>query len=48
MGAPSLGKAFWFLVRGANCAGKGTYNSGVPAQVGSRDAEIDASTAACP
>lgn len=47
-GAPGLGQAFWYLVRGANCAGHGTYDSGVPAQVGSRDAEIDASTSGCP
>jgi hypothetical protein len=47
-GAPSPGQAFWFLVRGSSCAGHGSYDSGVPAQAGSRDAEIDASAAACP
>jgi hypothetical protein len=46
--APAPGQAFWFLVRGCNCAGHGTYDSGAPAQVGSRDAEINASTVACP
>jgi hypothetical protein len=47
-GVPALGHAFWFLVRGANCAGRGTYDSGVASQVGSRDAEINASASACP
>jgi hypothetical protein len=40
--------AAWFLVRGANCRGRGTYDTGVPSQVGQRDAEIDASSADCP
>lgn len=38
----------FYLVRGANCAGKGTTNEGGGAQVGSRDAEIAASGHDCP
>jgi hypothetical protein len=41
------GDGFWFLVRGANCRGRGTYDEG-GAQQGSRDAEIAAAAAACP
>ena len=37
---------FWYLVRGGN--GAGTYDSGSPSQIGSRDAEILASGLACP
>jgi len=44
---PPPGGAFWFELRGNNCSGPGTYNSGDPAQVGSRDAEINASPRAC-
>lgn len=47
-GVPGPGQAFWFLVRGANCGGRGTYDSGVASQVGSRDSEINASVPACP
>ncbi len=46
--APSVGDGVWFLVRGANCKGRGTYDSGAPSQVGSRDAEIAASLRSCP
>ena len=46
-GTPGVGQAIWYLIRGGNCAGPGTYDSGVPSQAGSRDAEINASTAAC-
>ncbi len=45
---PSAGDGFWFLVRGANCRGRGTFDSGSPSQVGSRDAEIAASPNHCP
>lgn len=45
---PSAGNGFWYLVRPVSCGGHGTYDSGAPSQVGSRDAEIQASTAACP
>ena len=44
---PPPGHAFWFELRGNNCSGPGTYDSGDAAQVGSRDAEINASPRAC-
>ncbi len=34
---------WFFLVRGANCLGNGTYDSGSPGQVAPRDAGIAAS-----
>jgi hypothetical protein len=43
---PELG--FVYLVRGTNCGGAGTYDSGSPAQVGSRNGEIGASPNRCP
>jgi hypothetical protein len=45
---PPAGSGFWYLLRGANCRGHGTYDSGGASQVGSRDAEIEASGADCP
>jgi hypothetical protein len=51
LGAPDLpaaGQAIWYLVRGENCGGHGTYDSGAPSQIGSRDAEINASAQSCP
>jgi N-acetylneuraminic acid mutarotase len=45
---PSPGQGFWYLVRSMNCGGNGTYDSGGPGQVGSRDAGIDASAFSCP
>jgi hypothetical protein len=47
-GSPTVGSAFLYLVRGTNCGGGGTYDSGSSAQVGSRDGEIGASTHRCP
>ncbi|HKQ97437.1 MAG TPA: hypothetical protein VJV75_06150 [Candidatus Polarisedimenticolia bacterium] len=44
---PPVGHAYWFEVRGNDCTGPGTYDSGEAAQVGLRDAEIDASRSAC-
>lgn len=44
---PPPGEAFWFLVRGANCGGHGSYDSGGTGQVGSRDGEIAASGSDC-
>jgi hypothetical protein len=44
---PSSGGGFWFLARAVSC-GSGTYDSGGPAQVQPRDAEIAASADACP
>ena len=45
---PSVGGGFWYVVRGDNYDGNGTYDSLSASQVGSRDAEINASTFACP
>jgi len=45
---PAPGEGFWFLVRGDNCRGRGTYDSGTPSQIGGRDAEIAAAPFACP
>ena len=45
-GTPSAGDGYWFLVRGRNCGGAGTYDDGT--QVGSRDSEIAASGNDCP
>ena len=44
---PSVGEGFWYLVRGVNCKGKGTYDSGGPSQSGLRDIEIDSSGGDC-
>ena len=46
-GFPPAGEGHWFLARAANCGG-GTYDSGGLGQIGSRDAEIEASGGACP
>jgi hypothetical protein len=45
---PPAGDGVWFIVRGANCRGRGTYDESSPRQIGSRDAEIAASPSACP
>jgi hypothetical protein len=45
---PATGESFWYLVRAVNCAGVGSYDSGAFSQAGLRDAEIQASGAACP
>jgi len=47
-GSPTKGTGFFYLVRGIDCGGPGTYDSGDSAQVGSRDAEVDASPLSCP
>ncbi|HKB08076.1 MAG TPA: MopE-related protein [Candidatus Polarisedimenticolia bacterium] len=47
-GTPAAGSGFVYLVRGVNCGGGGTYDSGSPSQVGSRDAEIGLSIFRCP
>lgn len=44
---PPSGDAYWFLVRGVNCEGKATYDSGGTGQSGARDAEIAASGNDC-
>ena len=44
---PGSGNGFWYLQRGRNCGGAGTYDSGaVPAE--GRDREIESSGSACP
>src|SRR5262245_30414223 len=45
---PASGDGYWYLARGANCKGKGSYDTLSIDQIGSRDAEIAASGAACP
>lgn len=47
---PAAGNAFWYLVRGVNCRGGGSYDDpagGMGAVVG-RDAEIGLASARCP
>ncbi|HEX4824204.1 MAG TPA: FG-GAP-like repeat-containing protein [Candidatus Polarisedimenticolaceae bacterium] len=45
---PPVGDAAWYLLRGVNCGGGGSYDEGVPSQAAPRDAEIAASSSACP
>jgi uncharacterized membrane protein len=45
---PPAGDGFWYLVRPVSCGGHGTYDSGEPSQIGSRDALMQESTATCP
>ncbi len=45
---PPPGGGFWFLVREASAAGESTYDTGDEGQVGSRDAAMASSPAACP
>lgn len=45
---PVVGEGLWYLVRGANCGGNGTYDEGQPSQVNPRDPEITASGNDCP
>jgi len=45
---PFAAQGFWFLVRGVNEAGPGSYDVRLDSQVGSRDEEIAASPLACP
>jgi len=45
---PSAGYGLWILVRGMNCGGNGSYNTGSPSQVGSRDVGINLSNYSCP
>ena len=45
---PPEGEAWWFVARGRNCGGAGTWDSGSPSQSGSRDAGINAAPLACP
>jgi hypothetical protein len=45
-GDPAPGSGFWYLVRGDDCGGNGTYDDG--SQSGSRDPGIASSGHACP
>src|SRR4029453_8972575 len=46
---PAPGDGLWYLVRPvSSCSGAGSYDEGLPSQVGSRDAGIAASGVACP
>ena len=45
--SPAPGGSFFYLVRGSNCSGSGTYDTGSAKQIGSRDAEVDAAPIAC-
>ena len=47
-GTPAVGGGYWYLVRGQNCGGSGTYDSGQPPQAGLRDVEIAGSGSDCP
>lgn len=47
-GSPAPGQGTWYLARKVTAGGPGTYDSGAPSQVGSRDAEITASGIGCP
>jgi hypothetical protein len=46
-GTPPPGDGYWFLVRGVNCGGTGTYNTSGPAQPGDRDEGIGDSGVDC-
>jgi hypothetical protein len=45
---PAIGQGWWFVLRAGTAGGPGTYDDGSASQVGSRDAEIDASPVSCP
>jgi len=45
---PSSNHGFWYLVRGVNCGGSGSYDTTSSAQLQSRDVEIASSGVACP
>lgn len=44
---PAPGEGFWFLVRGQNCGGSGSYDTGTASQAGARDPGIAASGRDC-
>jgi hypothetical protein len=46
-GTPASGQAYWYLVRGVNCKGNGTYDSPGTGQAGPRDPGITASGNDC-
>jgi hypothetical protein len=45
---PPVHDGFWFLVRGVNCGGSGTFDTGEPSQVAGRDPDIAMSGNSCP
>jgi len=45
---PEVGEGSWFLVRGVNCGGSGTHDSGAGSQIAPRDAGITSSPSSCP
>ncbi len=45
---PGSGDGYWYLVRGVNCKGKGSWDTGASSQVDLRDDEIAASGNDCP
>ncbi len=47
-GTPDPGDGTWYLVRGVNCGGAGTYDTDAPSQAAPRDGAIAASGHACP
>jgi hypothetical protein len=47
-GTPPVNGGFWYLVRGLNCGGAGSYNDAGGAPTGIRDTGIAASINACP
>ena len=44
---PSTGNGYFYLVRGVNCGGGGTYDAFGPGQAGPRDPAITASSLDC-
>jgi hypothetical protein len=44
---PAPGDGYWYLVRGINCGGSGTFDTGQPDQIRSRDAGIAGSGNDC-
>ena len=44
---PAPGDGYWYLVRGVNCGGAGSYDSMAPEQFGPRDERIGDSTFDC-
>ncbi|HEX5044900.1 MAG TPA: hypothetical protein VFV75_18540 [Candidatus Polarisedimenticolaceae bacterium] len=46
--APAPAQGLFYLVRGVNCGGAGTYDAAGSSQAQPRDAEIEASASSCP
>ena len=44
---PAPGDGFWYLVRGADCGGAGTFDAADPGLVRSRDLLLDSAAGAC-